>query len=91
VGQAQPHQQLRILPVAQHVRLAAFGPEAPHRRLEPAPRLGQPTGPVSGYALQVVAFHPQDLIIVSLGPGPKPLGELAGRLPLAAGKGGHRK
>ena len=37
----QPHQQLQILPVAQHVSPAAFGPEALHGRLEVAARLGQ--------------------------------------------------
>ena len=58
---------------------AAFGPEALHGRLEVAARLGQAPGPVGGDALQVFAFHPQDLVIVPLGAGPQPLTELAGR------------
>ena len=91
MGQAQPHQQLRILPVAQHVRPAAFGPEALHGRLEMAARLGQPPGPVRGDALQVTAFHPQDLVVVPLGAGLQPLTEPAGRFPLAAGESGHRE
>jgi len=70
MGEAQPHQQLRILPVAQHVRPAAFGPEPRHRGLEVAARPGQPPGPVRGDTLQAVAFHPQDLIVVPLGAGP---------------------
>jgi len=91
VGQAQPDQQFRVLPVAQHVRPPSFGPEALHGRLEVAARLGEPPGPVRGDSPQVVTFHPEDLVVVPLGPGPQPLAELAGRFPLAAGKSGHRE
>ena len=69
VGQAQPDQQLRVLPVAQHVRPAADRREALHRGLEVAAGLGQPPGPVGGDTLQVVTFPPQDLVFVLLGGG----------------------
>ena len=75
MGQAQPDQQLRVLPVTQHVRPAAFGPEPRHRRLEVAAGPGQPPGPVGGDTLQVVAFHPEDLVVVPFGAGPQPPGE----------------
>ena len=73
------------------MRPAAFGPEALHGRLEVAACLGQPPGPVGCDSLQVVAFHPQDLVIVALGAGPQPLTELAGRFPFPAGESRHRE
>jgi hypothetical protein len=91
VGKAQPDQQFRVRPVAQHVRPAAGRLEAQHRRLEMAARRGQVPGPVGGDSLDVAALHPQDLVAVALGAGPQPLTELARRLPVAARERGHRE
>ena len=87
VGQAQPDDQLGVLPVAQHVRLPAGRLEAPHRRLEVVARLGEAPRPVGGDAPDVVAFHPQDLVVVPFGPRSQPLAEFAGRIPVPAGEG----
>ena len=79
VRQAQPDQQLRVLPVAQHVRPAVFGAEAVHGRFEMSTGLRQPPGPVGRDALQVAAFHPEHLVVIAFGPGAQLPGEAAGR------------
>lgn len=48
MGQAQTDDQLRVLPVAQHMRPPPCRLETRHRRLEMTARLGQTAGPVGG-------------------------------------------